>query len=131
MALNHITIMGNLCGDPVLRHTQSGTPVATFTLAVERDFKDKNTGERITDFIPCVVWGSAGEFASRFFSKGRRAIASGRLQVREWTDKDGNRRTAAEVVADSVYFCDSKREDGGSNSIPADAARLQRTERWR
>lgn len=119
MALNNVCIMGNLCNDPTLRHTQSGTPVATFTLAVERDFKNKETGERITDFIPCVSWGSTGEFTSRFFSKGRRAIVSGRLQIREWTDKDGNKRTTAEVVADNVYFGDSRRDGEGRTERPA------------
>ena len=102
--LNHIVIMGRLARDPELRHTQSGTPVATFRLAVDRDFKDKNTGERATDWIDVVAWRGTGEFVSRYFAKGRMAVVEGRLQMRDWTDKDGNRRTSAEVVADNVYF---------------------------
>ncbi len=114
--LNHIVIMGRLARDPELRHTQSGTPVATFRLAVDRDFKDKNTGERATDWIDVVAWRGTGEFVSRYFSKGRMAVVEGRLQMRDWTDKDGNRRTSAEVVADNVYFGDSRRDgdDRGS-----------------
>lgn len=114
--LNHIVIMGRLARDPELRHTQSGTPVATFRLAVDRDFKDKNTGERQTDWIDVVAWRGTGEFVSRYFAKGRMAVVEGRLQMREWTDKEGNKRTTAEVVADSVYFGDSKRDgdDRGS-----------------
>ena len=112
--LNHIVIMGRLARDPELRHTQSGTPVASFRLAVDRDFKDKNTGERATDWIDVVAWRQTGEFVSRYFSKGRMAVVEGRLQIRDWTDKEGNRRTTAEVVADNVYFGDSKRDgDGG------------------
>ena len=112
--LNHIVIMGRLARDPELRHTQSGTPVATFRLAVDRDFKDKNTGERATDWIDVVAWRGTGEFVSRYFAKGRMAVVEGRLQMRDWTDKDGNRRTSAEVVADNVYFADSRRDRGGS-----------------
>ena len=112
--LNHIVIMGRLARDPELRHTQSGTPVASFTLAVDRDFKDKNTGERQTDWIDVVAWRGTGEFVSRYFSKGRMAVVEGRLQIRDWTDKEGNKRRSAEVVADSVYFGDSRRDgDGG------------------
>ena len=114
--LNHIVIMGRLARDPELRHTQSGTPVATFRLAVDRDFKDKNTGERQTDWIDCVAWSSTGEFVSRYFSRGRMAVVEGRLQIREWTDKEGNKRRSAEVVADSVYFGDSKRDGDGQGS---------------
>ena len=113
--LNHIVIMGRLARDPELRHTQTGTPVATFRLAVDRDFKDKNTGERATDWIDVVAWRGTGEFVSRYFTKGRLAVVEGRLQMREWTDKEGNRRTSAEVVADNVYFGDSRR-DSGDNS---------------
>ena len=111
--LNHIVIMGRLARDPELRHTQSGTPVATFRLAVDRDFKDKNTGERATDWIDVVAWRATGEFVSRYFAKGRMAVVEGRLQMRDWTDKDGNRRTSAEVVADNVYFADSRRDGDG------------------
>ncbi len=114
--LNHIVIMGRLARDPELRHTQSGTPVASFRLAVDRDFKDKNTGERTTDWIDVVAWRGTGEFVSRYFSKGRMAVVEGRLQIREWTDKEGNRRTAAEVVADNVYFGDSRRDGDGGGS---------------
>lgn len=114
--LNHIVIMGRLARDPDLRHTQSGTPVASFTLAVDRDFKDKQTGERATDWIDVVAWHSTGEFVSRYFSKGRMAVVDGRLQIRDWTDKDGNKRRNAEVVADHVYFGDSKREDSSNTS---------------
>jgi len=115
--LNKIFIMGRLTRDPELRRTQTGTPVASFTLAVDRDFKDRSTGERATDFIDVVAWRQTGEFVSRYFTKGRMAVVEGRLQIREWTDKDGNKRRTAEVVADQVYFGDSKREgDGGSYS---------------
>ena len=109
--LNHITIMGRLTRDPELRHTQSGTAVAGFSLAVERDFKG-DTGDRETDFIDCVAWRSTAEFVSKYLSKGRMAIVDGRLQMRDWTDRDGNKRRSAEVVADHVYFGDSKREAG-------------------
>ena len=111
--LNHIVIMGRLARDPELRHTQTGTPVASFTLAVDRDFKDKNTGERVTDWIDVVAWRQTGEFVSRYFTKGRVAVVEGRLQMRDWTDRDGNKRRSAEVVADNVYFGDSKRDGEG------------------
>ena len=115
--LNRIIIMGRLARDPELRRTQTGTPVASFRLAVDRDFKDKNTGERSTDWIDVVAWRATAEFVSRYFTKGRMAVVEGRLQMRDWTDKEGNKRTAAEVVADNVYFGDSKRDgDGGSYS---------------
>jgi single-strand DNA-binding protein len=117
--LNKIFIMGRLTRDPELRRTQTGTPVASFTLAVDRDFKDKSTGERTTDFIDVVAWRQTGEFVSRFFNKGRMAVVEGRLQIREWTDKDGNKRRSAEVVADNVYFGDSRREGDGGFSAPA------------
>ena len=113
--LNHIVIMGRLARDPELRHTQTGTPVSTFTLAVDRDFRDKTTGERATDWIDVVAWRGTGEFVSRYFTRGRMAVVEGRLQIRDWTDKEGNKRRSAEVVADNVYFGDSKRDgDGGS-----------------
>lgn len=114
--LNHIVIMGRLARDPELRRTQSGVPVASFRLAVDRDFKDKNTGERATDWIDVVAWRQTGEFVTRYFSKGRMAVVEGRLQMRDWTDKEGNKRTSAEVVAEHVYFGDSKRESGGYSS---------------
>ena len=118
--LNKVFIMGRLTRDPELRRTQTGTPVASFSLAVDRDFKDKSTGERSTDFIDVVAWRQTGEFVSRFFTKGRMAVVEGRLQIRDWTDKDGNKRRAAEVVADNVYFGDSKREgEGGGSYAPS------------
>ena len=109
--LNHITIMGRLTRDPELRRTGSGTAVAAFTLAVDRDFAPKDGGERECDFIDCIAWRQTGEFVSKYFTKGRMAVVSGRLQIRGWTDKDGNKRRSAEVVADSVYFGDSKRDE--------------------
>lgn len=109
MALNYICIMGRLTKDPELRHTSSGTPVASFTLAVDRDFKDQN-GDRETDFIEVVAWRNTAEFVSKYFTKGRMAVVSGRLQMRGWTDKDGNKRKSAEILAEHVYFGDSNRE---------------------
>ena len=108
--LNKIILMGRLTRDPELRHTQTGTAVASFSLAVDRDFKDKATGDRTTDFIDVVAWRQTGEFVSRYFTKGRMAVVEGRLQIRDWTDKDGNKRRSAEVVADNVYFGDSERD---------------------
>ena len=120
--LNHITIMGRLTRDPELRRTGSGIAVASFTLAVDRDFSPKDGGERETDFIDCVAWRQTGEFVSKYFTKGRMAVVSGRLQIRNWNDKDGNKRRSAEVVADNVYFGDSKRDDqGGSSSYGGNA----------
>lgn len=112
--LNHIVLMGRLTRDPELRHTQSGTAVASFSLAVDRDFKSRDSGEKTTDFIDVVAWRSTAEFVSKYLSNGRMAIVDGRLQVRQWTDKDGSRRKTAEVVANHVYFGDSKREAGTS-----------------
>ena len=112
--LNHITIMGRLVRDPELRRTGSGIAVASFTVAVDRDFGSRDGGERETDFIDCVAWRQTGEFVSKYFTKGRMIVVSGRLQIRSWTDKDGNKRRTAEVVADNCYFGDSKREEGGS-----------------
>ena len=139
--LNRIILMGRLARDPELRHTQTGTPVASFRLAVDRDFKDKTTGEKATDWIDVVAWRQTAEFVSRYFTKGRLAVVEGRLQMRfvsryftkgrlavvegrlqmrDWTDRDGNKRTSAEVVADNVYFGDSKRDaEGGGYSAPA------------
>ena len=118
--LNRIILMGRLTRDPELRHTQTGTPVASFSLAVDRDFKDKTTGEKSTDFIDIVAWRQTAEFVSRFFTKGRMAVVEGRLQLRDWTDRDGNKRRTAEVIADNVYFGDSKRdaEAGGDKPRP-------------
>ncbi len=113
--LNKIFIMGRLTRDPELRRTQSGTPVTSFSLAVDRDFKSQS-GERETDFIDVVAWRSTAEFVSKYFTKGRMAVVEGRLQIRPWTDKDGNNRRSAEVVADNVYFGDSRRDGDGSGS---------------
>nr|DAF99663.1 MAG TPA: Single strand binding protein [Siphoviridae sp. ctu1o13]DAG05424.1 MAG TPA: Single strand binding protein [Siphoviridae sp. ct1da40] len=112
--LNRIIVMGRMTRDPELRRTNSGTAVASFTVAVDRDFKSQS-GEKETDFIDVVVWRNTAEFVSKYFSRGRMAVVEGRLQLRDWTDKDGNKRRSAEIVADSVYFGDSKR-DGGDNS---------------
>ena len=116
--LNKIVIMGRLVRDPDLRRTQAGTAVAAFTLAVERDFKDAATGERTADFIDCVAWRQTGEFVSRYFSKGRMAVAEGRLQLRDWVDRDGNKRRSAEVVVEQMYFGDSKSEGGQKSGQP-------------
>ncbi|MCI8593844.1 MAG: single-stranded DNA-binding protein [Oscillospiraceae bacterium] len=122
--LNKIMLMGRLTRDPELRYTQSGTPVASFSLAVDRDFKNKETGEKTTDFIDIVVWRQTAEFVSKYFTKGRMAVVEGRLQIRDWTDKDGGKRRSAEVVADNVYFGDSRRDGdgGGSGYQPASHA---------
>ena len=114
--LNHIVVMGRLTRDPELRRTGSGIAVTSFTVAVDRDFSNKESGERETDFIDCVAWRSTGEFVSKYFTKGSMAVVSGRLQIRSWTDKDGNKRRTAEVVADNVYFGDSTRDGDNSNS---------------
>lgn len=116
--LNRCIVQGRLTADPIIRHTQTGTAVASFTLAIDRDFKDKATGEKTTDFIDVVAWRNTAEFVSRYFSKGRMAVVEGRLQIREWTDKDGNKRRTAEVVADNVYFGDYKRD--GESSYQGD-----------
>ena len=105
--LNKIFLMGRLTRDPELNRTQGGTPVARFTLAVERDFKDQN-GQREADFIDCVAWRQSGEFVCKYFTKGRMAVVDGRLQLRDWTDREGNKRRSAEVGVDSVRFGDSK-----------------------
>lgn len=117
--LNHITVMGRLTKDPELRRTDSGIAVTSFSIAVDRDFKDKNSGEKETDFIDCVAWRQTGEFVSRNFSKGRMIVVSGRLQIRSWTDKEGNKRRNAEVVAENIYFGDSKTtSDSNSYQTP-------------
>lgn len=114
--LNHIVIMGRLVRDPELRTTQSGNSVTGFTLAVDRDFKDKDSGEKSTDFIDVVAWRHTADFVCKYFTKGRMAVVEGRLQIREWKDKDGNNRRTAEIVAENVYFGDSKRESDGVNA---------------
>ena len=125
--LNRIILMGRLTRDPELRRTQSGTAVTSFSLAVDRDFKSQN-GDKETDFIDIVAWRSTAEFVSKYFTKGRMAVVEGRLQIRDWTDREGGKRRSAEVVADNVYFGDSKRDaasDGGyapAYSAPAGRA---------
>lgn len=116
--LNHITIMGRLTRDPELRRTGSGIAVASFTVAVDRDFAPKDGGEKEVDFIDCVAWRHTGEFVSKYFTKGQMIVVSGRLQIRSWTDKDGNKRRTAEVLADNCYF-------GDSNKSRSDAAGTQ------
>lgn len=120
--LNHIDLMGRLTRDPELRYTQSNTPVASFTIAVDRDYSGQGQ-EKQTDFIPCVAWRGTGEFVSKYFRKGSMIVVSGRLQLRDWQDRDGNKRRSAEVVADSVYFGESKREGQSlqTSSAPAPA----------
>ena len=113
--LNHIVLMGRLTRDPELRRTGSGVAVASFTLAVDRDYAAQGA-EKETDFVDIVAWRSTAEFVSKYFSKGRMAVVSGRLQIRNWQDKEGNKRRSAEVVADNVYFGESKRGNEGASS---------------
>ena len=117
--LNHITIMGRLTRDPELRRTGSGVAVASFRVAVDRDFAPKDGGERKADFIDCVAWRQTGEFISKYFTKGRMIVVDGRLEMRDWTDKDGNKRTSAEIVVENAYFGDSKRDGDGGNAYSA------------
>jgi single-strand DNA-binding protein len=117
--LNNVVIMGRLTRDPELRRTQSGTAVTSFTMAVDRDFKSQS-GEKETDFIDVVAWRNTGEFAAKYLAKGRMAAVEGRIQVRDWQDKDGNRRKSVEVVADNVYFADSKRDSKPQESRTVD-----------
>ena len=119
--LNHITIMGRLTRDPELRRTGTGIAVASFTVAVDRDFSGRDGGEKDTDFIDCVAWRQTGEFVSKYFTKGSMIVVSGRLQIRSWTDKDGNKRRTAEVVADNVYFGESRRSNEGNSSYGGNA----------
>ena len=114
--LNHIVLMGRLTRDPELRRTGSGVAVASFTLAVDRDFASQG-GEKETDFVDIVAWRSTAEFVSKYFTKGRMAVVSGRLQIRNWQDKEGNKRRSAEVVADNVYFGESKRDSIGASGF--------------
>lgn len=119
--LNHIVIMGRLTRDPEVRATGSGITVCNFSVAVDRDFTGKDGGEKETDFIDCVAWRKTAEFVTKYFTKGSMIVVSGRLQIRSWTDNDGNKRRTAEVVADNVYFGESKRS-AGENSNPAPAS---------
>ena len=114
--LNHIVIMGRLTRDPELRRTGSGIAVASFRVAVDRDFAPKDGGERKADFIDCVAWRQTGEFISKYFTKGRMIVVEGRLEMRDWTDKEGNKRTSAEIVVANAYFGDSKRDSDSSAS---------------
>lgn len=115
--LNHITLQGRLCRDVELRKTGSGVSVASFTIAVDRDFaKD---GEKKTDFIDCVAWRQTGEFISKYFTKGRMIVVDGHLEIREWTDKEGNKRRNAEVIVDHAYFADSKKDDSNAQPAPS------------
>lgn len=131
--LNHITCMGRLTRDVELRRTGNGVPVASFTIAVDRDMPNKQTNEKEVDFIDVVAWRSTADFVSKYFSKGRMIVVSGRLQIRNWTDKDGNKRRSAEVVADNCYFGDSKNSNTGfadtvsistAPAMPADFAMM-------
>ena len=120
--LNRIILMGRLTRDPELRHTQTGTAVASCSLAVDRDFRNRDSGEKGVDFIDVVAWRNTAEFVSKYFTKGRMAVVEGRLQIRDWTDREGGKRRSAEVVADNIYFGDSKRDGetgGASFSRPA------------
>lgn len=119
--LNQITIAGRLTHDPELRHTANGTAVASFSLAVERDYTGKDGGERETDFIDVVAWRGTAEFVRKYFTKGQMAIVSGRLQIRPWTDDKGTKRRSTEVVAEHVYFNGSKKENGSSAAPQASA----------
>lgn len=119
--LNHIVIMGRLTRDPELRRTGSGIAVASFTVAVDRDYSGKDGGEKETDFIDCVAWRNTGEFVSKYFTKGRMIAVVGRLQIRNWTDKEDRKRKSAEIVVDSAYFADSKKDgDSGNASYGSD-----------
>ena len=122
--LNKIILMGRLVRDPELRRTNGGTPVASFTVAVDRDFKAQN-GEKETDFIDIVAWRNTAEFVSKYFTKGRMAVVEGRLQIRDWTDKEGNKRKSAEVVADNVYFGDSKKDGGAAPDFNQDFVEVE------
>lgn len=122
--LNKIILMGRLTRDPELRRTQSGTAVTSFSLAIDRDFKGQN-GEKETDFIDIVAWRATAEFVSKHFTKGRMAVVEGRLQIRDWTDREGQKRRSAEVIADNVYFGDSKRNELTSSYAPTAGSQPQ------
>lgn len=125
--LNHITIMGRLTRDPELRYTGNNIPVCSFTLAVDRDYSGKDGAEKQTDFIDCVAWRQTGEFVSKYFSKGSMAVVAGRLELRDWTDRDGNKRRSAEVNAEHVYFGEAKRSDNGQAPAQQQGYRSQNT----
>lgn len=117
--LNHVTIMGRMVANPELNQTPTGVSVSSFRIACDRDFKDKATGERGVDFITCVAWRATAEFVSKYFTKGRMAVVDGRLQVRPYTDRDGNKRQAVEIIANNVYFGDSRPKEDGDTEPPA------------
>lgn len=121
--LNHIVVMGRFTRDPEIRYTQSQIPVVSFTVAVDRDFSGRDGGEKQTDFIDCVAWRNTAEFVQKYFTKGSMAVVSGRLQLRDWTDREGNKRRSAEIVVDNIYFGESKRsrEEGGSYAPKSNA----------
>ena len=119
MALNHIVIMGRIVREVELRRTGSGVAVASFTVAVDRDFGGKDGGEKKTDFLDCVAWRQTGEFISKYFTKGRMIVVDGRLEMRDWTDKEGNKRRSAEINVANAYFGDSKRDGDSGYATPA------------
>ena len=121
--LNKVFLQGRLVADPELRHTQQGTPVASYRLAVDRDYKSKDSNAQNADFVNVVSWRNTAEFVSRYFTKGRMMLVEGRLQMRDYTDKDGNRRVAAEVVTDNVHFADSRKDESGTSSGDAAGSR--------
>ena len=114
--LNHITIMGRLTRDPELRRTASGLAVTSFTVAVDRDFGKNENGDKKTDFFDCVAWRNTAEFASKYLSKGRMVVVSGRMEFRDWNDKEGNKRRSAEVIVENIYFGDSRRDGDSGNT---------------
>ena len=114
--LNQISVQGRLARDPELRRTNSGKAVTSFTLACDRDFKNQQTGEKEVDFIECVAWGGTAEMVEKYFHKGQMAVATGRLQLRDWTDKNGQKRRTAEILVNSIYFCGSKESGTQANS---------------
>lgn len=113
--LNHIVVQGRLGRDPELRYTQNQIPVASFSLAVERDMADQQTGQRATDWIDVVAWRKTAEFASKYFRQGQMCVVSGRLQIRDWTDRDGNKRKQAEIMAQNLYFAGPKQDGEGQS----------------
>ena len=125
--LNHIVIMGRLTRDPEVRYTQSQLPVVSFTVAVDRDYSGRDGGERQTDFIDCVAWRQTAEFVNKYFKKGSMAVVSGRLQIRDWTDREGGKRRSAEIVVDNIYFGESKRDSSNSGSYNANSYGSQPT----
>lgn len=124
MSLNKIFLIGRLVADPDSRQTPSGVPVTTFRIAVDRDRKNKETGEREADFVTIVAWRSTAEFVSQHFTKGRMAVVEGRLQIRPYTDKDGNKRNATEVVAENIYFGDSRPQQEQTPAVTDDFSEL-------